>query len=79
LPSTDGTKMEKFNLYETAGVKEYWLVSPEARMVEVFLLGPAGTHGRPQMYNETDTVQVSVLTDITINLGDVLIDPGSLT
>ena len=71
-------KMEKFNLYEMAGVKEYWLVSPEGQMVEVFLLGPDGTYGRPQMYTETDTVAISVLKDIHIDLGVVLIDPGSV-
>ena len=71
-------KMEKFNLYETPGVKEYWIVSPEGRMVEVFVLGPNGTYGRPQVYAETDTVEISVLKGITIDLGDVLIDPGSM-
>ncbi len=71
-------KMEKFNLYEMVGVKEYWLVSPEGRMVEVFLLGPDGTYGHPQMYTETDTVEISVLKDINIHLGAVLIDPGSV-
>lgn len=71
-------RMEKFNLYEMAGVKEYWLVTPEARMVEVFLLGPDGTYGRPQIYTEADTVKISVLKDINIDLGAVLIEPGSV-
>ncbi len=71
-------KIEKFNLYEMAGVKEYWLVSPEGQMLEVFLLGPNGSYGRPQMYTETDTVEINVLKDINIDLGAVLIDPGSV-
>lgn len=54
-------KLEKFNLYEIAGVKEYWLISPDIRMLEVFLLGSDGTYGRPQIYTEKDTIKVNVL------------------
>jgi len=31
-------KLLKFNLYRRAGVKEYWLVDPEARVVSVYTL-----------------------------------------
>jgi len=68
-------KLEKFNLYEMVGVKEYWVVSPEGKMVEVFVLGPNNSYGRPQMYTETDTVKISVLKDIDIDLGAVFIEP----
>ncbi|MCP4213432.1 MAG: Uma2 family endonuclease [bacterium] len=64
-------KLEKFNLYEMAGVKEYWLVWPEGQMVEVFLLGPDGSYGRPTIYTETDTAEISVLKNISIDLGKV--------
>jgi Uma2 family endonuclease len=29
-------KVEKFNLYEKHGVKEYWIVEPELKIVSVF-------------------------------------------
>ncbi len=35
-------KVDKFFLYEQAGVKEYWLVSPEDSFVEVFRIGEDG-------------------------------------
>lgn len=69
-------KLEKFNLYEMAGVKEYWMVSPEEQMVEVFLLGPDGFYGRPRMYTEKDTVEVSVLKNISIDLSKIFENTG---
>lgn len=71
-PSTSRKdRMEKFFLYEEAGVKEYWLVSPEDKLVEVFRLGPGGKYGRPEMYCETDTVQLDVIKELTIDLNPV--------
>ncbi len=67
-------KMKKFNLYEMAGVKEYWMITPQGQMVEVFLLSPAGSYGRPQLYSEQDVVPITVLTDISIDLGKVFKD-----
>jgi Uma2 family endonuclease len=38
-PSTSSKdKLIKFNLYLEAGVREYWVVDPEARLVEVHIL-----------------------------------------
>lgn len=42
-PSTEETdRTLKFKLYERYGVREYWLVSPEDRTIEIFVLGEAG-------------------------------------
>jgi len=67
-------KMEKFNLYEMAGVKEYWVVSPEEEMVEVFLL-EEGTYGRPNTYNAKNTVTIGVLKDMSVDLSKVFLTP----
>lgn len=64
-------RKEKFFLYERVGVKEYWLVSPEEKLVEVFRLGPGGKYGRPEIYCETDNVQVEVLKEVFIDLNAV--------
>jgi Uma2 family endonuclease len=40
----------KFNLYETAGVKEYWIVDPKAKVVNVFLLQPDGKYDLGTVY-----------------------------
>jgi len=68
-PSTSRKdRMEKFFLYEKVGVKEYWLVYPLERIVEVFSLGADGRYGRPGLYNETDALHLSLLPGVTINL-----------
>ncbi len=73
-PSTSRKdRMEKFFLYEQVGVKEYWLVSPDDKIVEIFILGTDGKYSRPEIYNETHTIQlkIKVLKDIKIDLNSV--------
>jgi Uma2 family endonuclease len=64
-------KVEKFNLYEKHGVKEYWIVEPEIKLVTVFLLQENGRYGRPNIYTEEDKIKVSIFEDLVIDLKDV--------
>ena len=59
----------KFYLYHEAGVREYWIVDSENKTVDVHLLGGETIIGRS--YKEKDTVQVSVLEGLTIELKPV--------
>jgi Uma2 family endonuclease len=61
----------KFNKYEQAGVKKYWIVSPDEKLVNVFLLQPNGRYGRPEMYTDEDKVKVSIFGDLEIDLQSV--------
>jgi Uma2 family endonuclease len=71
-PSTSRRdKMEKFFLYEQVGVKEYWLVYPDDKLVEVFSLGTDGRYGRPDIYSEKNTIKLKVLPDLTVDLNPV--------
>ncbi len=40
--STFYDTVEKKNVYEKYGVKEYWLVFPDERVIEIFILGKEG-------------------------------------
>lgn len=65
-------KVIKFNKYEKAGVKEYWILEPDQKLVSVFLLQPPGRYGRPQMYTDEDQIKVSIFPDLTIELNTII-------
>jgi Uma2 family endonuclease len=71
-PSTGkNDRFIKFNKYEKAGVKAYWVVEPDQKLVSVFTLQPNGRYGRPDMYTEEDKIKVSIFSDLEINLNTV--------
>ncbi|MHB8125119.1 MAG: Uma2 family endonuclease [Desulfitobacteriaceae bacterium] len=71
-PSTSKIdRLYKFNKYEKAGVREYWIVEPEVKIVSVFVLQNNGRYGRPDVYSEEDQIKVSVFPDLTIDLKPV--------
>ncbi len=58
----------KFNMYEKAGVKEYWIVEPEGKFVSVFTLQKNGRYGRPETYTDENKIQVFTFPDLEIDL-----------
>jgi len=69
-PSTSRRdKVLKFNKYQNAGVREYWIVDPGDKTVIVSILD----NGRyyTASYAETDTVPVYILDGCEISLPDV--------
>jgi Uma2 family endonuclease len=63
---------EKFSLYERVGVREYWVVHPEEKMITVYTLSDAGRYGRPDAYGPGDELKVGVFEDFTLDLDMVL-------
>ncbi len=71
-PSTSRKdRMLKFDLYERAGVKEYWLVSPQDKTIEIFVLDDNGKYGRPVFYSPPNNAPCTVLTGMKIDLEPV--------
>lgn len=60
-------RMLKFNLYQEAGVKEYWIVDPEEQIVSVHTLED-GRYYAAEVYNSRSEVPVGVLDDCKIDL-----------
>lgn len=61
-------KIEKFNKYEQAGVKEYWIVEPQEKIISVFTLQSNKRYGRPDLYTDEQQVKVSIFEDLIIDL-----------
>ena len=73
-PSTRGYDiLVKRREYEKAGVKEYWLVDPKDKIIEVALLGEDGLF-RSRMYGEDDVIKVHILEDLEIKVADIFAD-----
>jgi Uma2 family endonuclease len=69
-PSTERTdRIVKYNKYQQAGVREYWIVDTEKNVVDVYIL-ENGKYFRTA-YEHMDTVPVHVLEGCKIDLRDV--------
>jgi len=63
-------RLTKLNLYQKAGVREYWIVDPDARVVSVYTLND-GVYRTAAAYGADSSIRVGVLDDCTIDLSTV--------
>ena len=63
-------RLTKFNLYQRAGVREYWIVDPDSLTVAVHLLQD-GQYGSPDFYAANAAIPVSILDDCMVDLARV--------
>lgn len=61
-------RLVKLNLYQQAGVREYWIVDPENRAVQVFLRDDSGFFRIHEDYGREDTAKVDVLEGCFVEL-----------
>ena len=59
----------KLDLYKRAGVREYWVADPALKSVQVYILHD--NEYLPALYHESDTIPVSILPGLEINLPEV--------
>ena len=65
---------EKFNLYESSGVKEYWIVFPKDRYIMVYLLNDKGMYelvGNFENNKETPLIKSSLFPDLELIMDDI--------
>jgi Uma2 family endonuclease len=55
-------------MYEKVGVKEYWIVEPEVKIVSVFALQENGRYGSQEVYSEEDQISLNIIPNLTIDL-----------
>lgn len=63
-------KVEKSRLYYKHGVKEYWIVDPDHKVIEIFMPGEKNWN-LFQSYNEDDLLTSLLLTGLEIQLKDI--------
>lgn len=69
-PSTSKKDLsEKYNLYERNGVKEYWVVFPLDKVLDVYLLDEVGIYQKAGTYEKDARVKPSIFEDLEIDLG----------
>ena len=62
-------KLIKFQKYQNAGVREYWIVDPENKMVNVNILENGRYYGAA--YSDTDSIPVQVLDGCQVDMREV--------
>lgn len=62
---------EKFFLYERNGVKEYWLVFPLDKVIDVYVLDQDNLYERKALYQYPEKVEVGIFPDLDIELAQV--------
>ncbi len=64
-------RLVKLGLYQRAGVREYWIVDPEYKSVQVFTLDGGNSLQIHEDYGREDVARVNVLEGCFIDLGKV--------
>ncbi|MGJ7922937.1 Uma2 family endonuclease [Neobacillus sp. LXY-4] len=70
-PSTArNDRLIKFNSYERAGVKEYWIVDPYNMSVEIYSL-VGNSYTQAAVFGKDDLLSVGIFNDMQINLKNI--------
>ena len=64
-------RLVKLDLYQRAGVREYWIVDPENKAVQVFLQNGGGLLRLCEDYGREDVAKVNVLEGCFVELSKV--------
>lgn len=71
-PSTQRhDRLVKLDLYQRAGVREYWIADPENGTIQVMLQDSSGTLQLREVYSQSDIARVNVLEGCFIDLNKV--------
>jgi Uma2 family endonuclease len=74
-PGSAGRDMKiKRDLYERHGVRDYWIVQPEERIIMVYVL-KNGIYGKGAVFTEDEEASLQILPEIRIPLTLVFQDP----
>lgn len=69
--TADRDVRDKYFLYETAGVKEYWIVDPGTKTIHAHQLGDSGKFSSVKVYFEDETIESASLPGLIIGLTEI--------
>jgi Uma2 family endonuclease len=74
-PGNSRTEMkDKFELYQEAGVLEYWIANPGEKMIQVFRLNEQGCYiGLPAVF-EGDILTTPIVPNMEVDVAEVFLD-----
>jgi Uma2 family endonuclease len=61
----------KFELYEEAGVKEYWIIYPEEESLAVFLLNENNKYNGAVLYSGRDMINSKAISGFVVNTKEI--------
>ncbi|MDB5969602.1 MAG: hypothetical protein JWQ90_2052 [Hydrocarboniphaga sp.] len=61
----------KLALYESSGVREYWLLHPEDRVLTIYTQDSEAHYGRPQVLAAEGIVQLLTMQDLSVDFEEV--------
>jgi Uma2 family endonuclease len=61
----------KYEVYEEAGVKEYWIADPAKKAILVFLLQPDGKFSVPEIFTGSDQLAAHCVPGLTFNINEI--------
>ena len=63
--------LNKYNVYQEFGVKEYWVISPSVKTVLIYTLNESGKYQPSKLFTLSEIVTSSVLPGFELNLDKV--------
>jgi Uma2 family endonuclease len=69
-------RRRKFELYERFGVREYWIVDQDEKVVEVWTLENDRPYRRSGVFGPEDTVTATAVQDLVVSLAEVFAEEG---
>lgn len=64
-------RVTKFNLYERAGVREYWIADPKSQTIDDYVLDESGRFKPLHSYSAEDIAEIAILPGCKIDLNKV--------
>jgi len=62
---------DKFIIYQENGVREYWIVFPESKTINAFVLNNVGQYISTRTYSEKGIIKVNIFPNLEIDLEEI--------